>query len=45
MKVTAFLVVGMLMIPTAGLAQQRIGMVQPIVARDFLKLPPDLQAV
>ncbi len=45
MKVIAFLVVGMLMIPTAGPAQQRIGMVQPIVVRDFLKLPPDLQAV
>jgi hypothetical protein len=46
MKIIAFLVVGMgLMISTAGLTQQRIGLVQPIVVRDFLKLPPDLQAV
>jgi hypothetical protein len=43
MRTIAFLVVGMgLMISTAGLTQLRIGLVQPIVVRDFLKLPPDL---
>jgi hypothetical protein len=33
------------MISTIVFAQQPVGMVQPIVVRDFLKLPEDLQAV